>query len=304
MHKFTSLMQREWLQHRRGWALLAGIPIVLALLLTAFGQIQFDAETLETVGSFFPTLLAFIGIVGSTAVVAGLAWISSFIIISGLGRRDMGDRSLEFWLSLPVSHSRSLAAPLLVHLVIVPAVALVVGMLAGYVLSLVLVSRLVGPGAWFGLPWGQLIGGSLVVALRLLAGLPLATMWLAPLILTVVLMTAWFGRWGWVILTVGLGLGGLLLKLVFGQPLLSEVTTDLLRHAGHAFVSAQGPSAEANNAAEAMAMMGQLPAWALQDVGRAVRDLASPLLLGGLLFAGGCFALLVKWREGGGRVMG
>ena len=301
MDKFKSLMQREWLQHRKGWALLAGIPLVLALLLTTVGQIQIDADTLEKSGDFFPTLLGFISIVATTAVVFGLMWVGSLIIVSGLPRRDNGDRSIEFWLSLPTSHSQSLAAPLLVHLVLAPAAALLVGLAGGYAMSLVLVTRLVGFGEWLALPWGHIIVGSLVFVARLLAGLPLATLWLAPLILLVMLLTAQFGRWGWVILTVGLGLGSLLLKLVFGQPLITEVTTALLKHAAQAMVHGvgQGQGMEARSPAEALAMMREIPAWAALDFAAALRDLFSPLLLGALLFSAACFALLVKWRERG-----
>ena len=301
MDKFKSLMQREWLQHRKGWALLAGIPLVLALLLTSFGQIQIDADTLQNSGEFFPTLLGFISIVATTAVVFGLMWVGSLIIVSGLPRRDNADRSIEFWLSLPTSHSQSLAAPLLVHLVLAPAAALLAGLIGGYAMSLVLVTRLVGFHEWLALPWGQIIVGSIVCVMRLLAGLPLATLWLAPLILLVMLLTAQFGRWGWVILTVGLGLGSLLLKLVFGQPMINEVTLQLIKHAAQALVHGpgQGPSIEAHNAAEALAMMREIPAWAASDFGAALRDLFQPLMAGALLFSAACFALLVKWRERG-----
>ena len=301
MDKFKSLMQREWMQHRKGWALLAGIPLVLALLLTSLGQISLDADTLEKAGDFFPTLLGFISIVATTAVLFGLMWVGSLIIVSGLPRRDNGDRSIEFWLSLPTSHSQSLAAPLLVHLVLAPAAALLVGLAGGYAMSLVLVTRLVSFGEWLALPWGHIIVGSLVFLARLLAGLPLATLWLAPLILLVMLLTAQFGRWGWVILTVGLGLGGLLLKQIFGQPLLSEVTAELLKHAGQALVHgpAQGQSLEARNGTEALAMMREIPAWAVGDFGASLRDAFSPLMAGALLFSAACFALLVKWRERG-----
>jgi ABC-2 type transport system permease protein len=47
-----------------------------------------------------------------------------------------------------------------------------------------------------------------------------------------------------------------------------------------------------------------LAGWAIHDLGIAVRDLASPLLAGGLLFAAGCFALLVIWRQRGAGAAG
>ena len=155
-----------------------------------------------------------------------------------------------------------------------------------------------GIGAWFSLPWPELMVATFSMAARLVLGLPLATLWLLPLILLVVLMTAYFRRWGWVILAVGIGLGSQLLRRVFGQPLLSELMSHLFQHAGKAMVSAPG-GINAKGPGDAIEALRAVPGWALHDFGVALRDLASPLLLGGLLFAAGCFALLVLWRQRG-----
>ncbi len=304
MKRLIPLMQREWLQHRFGWALLLLVPLALALLLTTFGQVRIASGEVGHLGAALPAALA----VGAIAVTMGtlfvILWLSSLVIVSGLARRDLADRSIEFWLSLPTSHSESLAAPLLVHLILVPAVALFAGLLGGYAISLVLVSRMAGFGAWLALPWGSIIPASGMLLLRLAVGLPLATLWLAPLILLVVLMTAWFRRWAWVILTVGMGLGGYLLKMVFGQPLLADVTTRLLKHAGQALVNGRGTDFVVSNPGDALGALQAVPAWAVSDLGMALRDLASPLLAGGLLFAAGCFALLVQWRQRGAGAAG
>jgi hypothetical protein len=298
MNRFVPLMQREWIQHRFGWALLASIPLLLALLLVGVGQIQLDEDTLVQAGTALPAMLGMVAIAGTTAVMFLIAWVSSLIIVSSLARRDHADRSIEFWLSLPAGHAESLAVPMFVHLIVVPAVALGVGLLGGYAISLVLVARLVGADAWFALPWLHIVPASLALALRLLAGLPLATLWLAPLILLVVLTTAWFRRWGWVVLTVGLGVGGWLLKTVFGQPLLSQVTAALLNNAATSLISVD-PETKINGLLRGSDGPGQIPAWALHNFGIALHDLASPLLLGGLIVAAGCFALLVQWRQKG-----
>ena len=303
MNKLIPLMQREWLQHRFGWLMMAVVPLGLALLLLSFGQVQFESGSTRGPSDAPPELLALVSIAGSAAVLFVIAWFASLIIVSGMARRDHADRSIEFWLSVPTTHSASLAAPLFVHLLLVPAAALVVGMAGGWLLSLVLVGRFLGLDAWFGLPWLELLAATLSLTARLLAGLPLATLWLLPMILLVVLLTAWFGRWGWVILGVGLGLGGQLLDRLFGQPLISQISLDLLQHAGKAMISAgkgfaMGQPEGPNDALSA------LPAWALHDFGFALRDLASPLLLGGLLFSAGCFALLVQWRQRGAGAAG
>ena len=48
----------------------------------------------------------------------------------------------------------------------------------------------------------------------------------------------------------------------------------------------------------------QMPGFLLHDFGQALQNLASPLLLGGLLFSAGCFALLVLWRQKVGAASG
>ena len=169
MNKLIPLMQREWLQHRFAWALMTLLPLALAVLLLVFGQVQIGNDEIEHAGDAMSVMLAMAAIAGSTCVVFGIAWFAGLINISGLGRRDHADRSIEFWMSVPVSHTQSFAAPLLVHLLIVPAVALLIGLFGGYALSLVLVTRVAGFGAWLGLPWGDILPASVMVLLRLLA---------------------------------------------------------------------------------------------------------------------------------------
>ncbi len=302
MNKLLPLMQREWLQHRFGWMLMVAVPFGIALLLLGFGHLAIGPDTADRVGDSLPPLLALASIAGSGAVIFLIAGVTSLIIVAGMARRDHGDRSIEFWLSLPTTHGASLAAPLLVHLLLVPALALLAGLAGGLLVSLVLVTRVVGIGAWVTLPWGDLLPAVLAIAARLLAGLPLALLWLSPLILLVVLLSAWFRRWAWVILGVGLGLGGQLLDRLFGQPLLSEITFGLLRGAGKALVNAgEGFEMGPNQGSEGLRL---LPAWAWHDFGLALRELPSPLLAGGLLFTAGCFALLIVWRQRGAGAAG
>jgi hypothetical protein len=304
MKRLIPLMQREWLQHRHGWLMLALIPLGLSLLLLGFGQIQLDAGDLADAGQALPALLAAGSIAGSAAVIFVIAACSSLIIVSNLARRDHADRSVEFWLSVPVGHAESFAAPLIVHLLLVPAAALLVGMLGGCAVSFVVVSRVVGSAAWFGLPWGTIAVASFSLMLRLLAGLPLAVLWLSPLILLVVLLTAWFRRWGWVILTVGLGLGSALLKLVFGQPWLNRVCGELIKASAQALINGNPGDHAFTKAAQGIDALKLFPAWALGDFGAAVQSLATPLFPGALLFAASCFFLLVQWRQRGAGAAG
>lgn len=302
MNRLLPLMQREWLQHRFGWTLMVLIPLGLALSLGVFGSIQIDPETVDRVGDKLPTMVALISMAGSMLVMFVIAWFSSTIIVSGLARRDHADRSIEFWLSLPTSHSASYAAPLIVHLLLVPIAALLIGLAGGFLLSMVTVTRLMGFEAWFGLPWLQMLGGTFTLCLRFIAGLPLAELWLLPLTLLIMLLTAWFRRWGWVILIVGIGLGSQLLERLFGQPLLSQLIKSQLKHALQSFIASErGLQISDGDVTGAMQL---LPGFLVHDFGLALRALASPLMLGGLLFSAGCFWLLLRWRQRGASAVG
>jgi hypothetical protein len=301
MTPFLPLVQREWLQHRFAWTLLALVPVALALVLVSFGQIEFDGVEADRIGTALPAIMTLVAVAVSTVSIFFVFWVTSVILATGLARRDHGDRSIEFWLSLPVGHVPSLAVPMLVHLVLVPAVALAIGLLAGHVFSLVLVARFAGLPAWVGLPWGDVLAATLTLGLRLLAGLPLATLWLAPIILMAMLARAWIGRWGLPVLGLALGLGGLLADRAIGQPLLLPWLGNLFRRATQAMAGASEIDFAAGGAAEALAALHAVPGIALQDLGAAFGALLSPAMLVGLAVSAACFALLVDWRQRGSK---
>lgn len=296
MKHFFPLVQREWLQHRFGWALMALVPTTLALLLVSFGELQFDPDDhVERL----PAVLALAALAGGIGLHLAIFGLTALIIVSGIARRDHADRSIEFWLSLPTGHAESLSVPLIVHLLLAPLAALGAGLLGGMLVSLVLVGRVAGFGEWFALPWPGLIIGALAIMGRLAVGLVLALVWLSPLILAVVLLTAWFRRWGLVILAVGVGLGSVVLERFFGQPILSQLLGELIANAARSLANAGGGGFVVDRVEDLQGALGQIPRWALSDTGAALRLLVSPLLVGGLLVAGGCFAGLVQWRQRG-----
>lgn len=301
MNPIYPLMQREWLQHRFAWALLALVPLALALVLVSFGQIEFDDGEADRIGTALPAVMTLVAVAVCTVSAFVVFWVTSVIIATGLARRDHGDRSIEFWLSLPVGHVPSLAVPMLVHLVLVPAAALALGLLAGHGLAMVLVARFAGLSAWFGLPWADLFAATLALGLRLLAGLPLATLWLAPVILMAMLARAWIGRWGLPVLGLVLGLGGLLADRALGQPLLLPWLGHLIHQAVQAMAGAGEVSFTARGADEALAALRGLPGLALQDLGAALGALLSPAMAVGLVVSAVCFALLVDWRQRGSK---
>ncbi|MDE2367584.1 MAG: hypothetical protein KGN16_01330 [Burkholderiales bacterium] len=296
---YSTLVYREWLQHRLGWTLVALLPLLVAAGLVGFGQVQFDADAQLPGPDVLPLIMALVAIAGSAALIFLIMVVTSSIIVTGLARRDVADRSIEFWLSLPTSDSVSLAVPLVVHLILVPAAALLVGLAGGVLVSGVLVGRFVGIGAWLALPWGSLLAGTLAIALRVLLGLPLAVLWLSPLIGLTMLCTAWFKRWGIVVMAVGFGIGGWLVKRLFGDPLLTRATGELLRQAGHALIDADGQGYAITNRTDPAVFLHHAWSTALSDYPAALANLASPLLVVAVAIAALCFWLLVRWRRRG-----
>ena len=303
MNNLIPLMRREWLQHRFVWAMLMLVPLGLAVLLLSFGQVEMGGAMENRPPADVAAVMGGMTIVITSAIVFLLVWITSVFVTSGLARRDHADRSIEFWLSLPTGHAESYAAPLLVHLLLAPAAALLVGLAGGYVMSLLVVSRFLSLTEWLALPWGQVVPATVALAGRVLAGLPLATLWLSPLIMLALLANALFKRWGLPVLAVGLGLGGVVLKYVFGQPLLSQALSRLGSEAATALLGAsqQPPTGDRPSA---VAVFDALPGWALRDLGAAVSAAASPAMLAAVAVAAALFAALVYWRRQGAGMMG
>lgn len=296
MNTLKTLLQREWLQHRFGWMLLALLPTGLGLLAMSFGQVQIDEPPDDPRAQAAVAMVAPMAAMGVHLLIVG---VTSLIIVAGLARRDHADRSVEFWLSMPTAHAPSFAVPLLTHLVLVPLAALAVGLLSGLAVSLVLVARFVGVADWFALPWGLLLPAALALLARLALGVVLAVVWLSPLILAGVLLTAWLRRWGLVILAVGIGVGSGLMDRLFGQPLPWLLLTGLTERAGRSLINAGGQGMTVDNVEQLDAAIGLVPAWAAADAAAALAMLASPWLAGALVVSALCFWGLVRWRRAG-----
>lgn len=301
LKRFATLLQREWLQHKTGWIVVACAPLGVAALVLLVGQVQLDLDGRDTVVEFgsVPALaLAAAAILGTGALTFLLAWGSSLLQTPGLARRDQQDRSIEFWLSLPVGHGASLSAPMLAHLLLFPLAALGIGMLAGHVVSLLVVARFVGLADWFTLPWGALTLAWVSLTARTALGLLLATLWLSPMILLVMAASAWLKRWGLPALIASIAVINGVLDKLYGNPWLWDFGQQLFTRAGQSFFTGQvkgglnfGPGRDPME--EVAAFPGQL----LQDAGHAIAALADPLLLPALAVAAGCFALLVLRRR-------
>jgi len=300
MKNLLPLMLREWLQHRFAWALLVLVPVALSLLLLSVGTIQLDDEMTAMGPRQLSLMLAVLSmVITATALLMLLATTSLFIAL-GSPRRDHGDRSVEFWLSMPSGHAESLLAPMLVHLLLVPAAALVIGYVAAIPVSMVVVGRVTGLGEWFALPWGQILATLAALLLRTLAGLPMAVLWLLPLLLAAMLANALFRRWGLPLLVVVMVLLAQGLERLFGQPVLADTLGALLFNAATSLAGAGGSPGEQGSIP--LEALPALPGWALRDFAAAVQRLGQPLLVGALLVSAGFFAALVAWRRRGASV--
>ncbi|MFM7507885.1 MAG: hypothetical protein ACKO3M_15295 [Rubrivivax sp.] len=302
MKNLMPLMLREWLQHRFAWALLVLVPLAVALLLLSAGTIELDAEMLELAPAQLSLMVAVLSMAITTATVLLLLGVTSLFIALGSPRRDDADRSIEFWLSLPSGHAESLLAPLLVHLLLVPAAALVIGFFAALPVSMVTVGRVTGLGEWLALPWGQLLPALGALLLRALAGLPLALLWLLPLVLAAMVANALFRRWGLPLLGLALMLLAQGLERVFGQPVLAQTLADLFRNAALSVIGATRGLNMPGEGADPTQAMAALPGWALNDLGAALAALPQPLMGGVLLVSAALFAALVAWRRRGASV--
>lgn len=304
MRTFLSLLQREWLQHRFGWSLALLLPLAVALLVAGIAHIDVDVDGGLPRPEQLPLIVALASVLGSTLVLFIIGALTSLVIVSGLARRDHADRSIEFWLSLPTGHAASLGAPLVAHLLLMPAAAAVLGWVGGQLLTLTVFGRGLGLAAWAALPWPELAAATLAFLARLLGGLPLALLWVAPIVMILVLLGAWFRRWGWVVLIVSFGLLSLVQQLTSGERWLTQITVEILRRAGLSLFGAGGASLRVERDADAAQMLAGMPALALHDFGAALQALASPLLAGGLVLAAACFWSLVEWRKRGAGVAG
>jgi hypothetical protein len=302
MNNLLPLMLREWLQHRFAWALIVLGPLAVSLLLLSLGTIELDAEMSEMAPAQLALMLAVLSMVLTAATVLLLLGVTSLFIALGSPRRDDADRSIEFWLSLPSGHAESLLAPLLVHLLLVPAAALVIGSAAALPVSMVAVGRVTGLGEWMALPWGQFLPALGAVLLRALAGLPMALLWLLPLVLAAMLANALFRRWGLPLLGLALLLLAQGLERLFGQPVLADTLGALFTHAAASVLGATTGLRLPGEGADPAQAMAAIPGWALNDLGAALAALAQPLMAGVLLVSAGLFAALVAWRRRGASV--
>nr|WP_316641613.1 hypothetical protein [uncultured Roseateles sp.] len=302
MTQFKTLMQREWMQHHRGWLLMMLVPPVLLLLAVMFGQIEglHEGDGAEFASS--PLVLMMISTGAVTALVLFITSAAVGLQAPGQARRDQQDRSIEFWLSMPVSNSASIGATVLMQFFLVPLLAVGIGWACSQLIGLVVVARFIGPGAWFSLPWGALLNADIALLLRLALGVTLSMLWFLPLLLLSMVASAWLKRWGVPVMMAAIGAGGLVLDKLYGITWVFDTIKALTLFGSHALLHIgrkDEVDVQIHGADDVLPMLGHLPGFLAQDGLDALRDCAQPLFLGALLFSAGCFALLVLRRRKG-----
>ena len=282
-----TLLQREWMQHKRGWLIAPILPPLLFLAMLPFGQ--FSGLPTES-----PELISIGILLVTTCLVYGICMLVALFQLPGLARRDTQDRSIEFWLSLPGRPSESVLATVLAHAWLAPLGGAVIGVLFGLPIALGVLSSKMGLGGAMGVNWGEVVLASTPVLLRGLAGTVPLMLWLAPIIFVLMAASSWLKRLGVPVVLIGGAVAvGVLYKaydIVWPLQALKDLNEQISRSLIH-----DGPGL-----GRAMQDGSNLITWALSDLGGSLAELASLQFLGWMAVAAGAFALIVMKRSRGG----
>jgi len=303
MNRFLPLLRREWLQHRTGWLVLLALPTLLMLALAASdGAVHLRVNGGDTDLPALREAPALMQTVGWTVTTAAgtflLAAVAVLFQLPGLARRDMQDRSIEFWRSLPCGDAESVAATLLMHLLVLPVAAFAAGALGAQLVALLSISLSHGPLAWLQQPWWVLLPALAAALARGLFGWALALLWLSPLLLLTMAASAWLKRWGVPVLVIASIAGTQLLDPRLPRPLVQPALERLGQEALGALLAARTANPlQLDRADDLRQALPALPGWLLHDAGQALAQAATPAFL--LALAGGAagFALLVARRR-------
>lgn len=282
---FKTLLLREWMQHRLGWLLLGGVPLAIMVPLMTFGTVQIGDDGVAP----SPGMVALMIGAGYVYFLMLLAGGAVAIQAPGLARRDRQDRSIEFWLSLPVGHTASIGATVLMHLLLLPLLALGMAAVGAVVAGLIAVVRVHGAGGLLQMPWGTLMVVGAAALARMALGVIVGVLWLSPLLLGAMAASAWLKRWGVPVVGAVLGIGGLVLDKVYNQPFVFETIGGLFQQ----FAAAVTPRGADMSMGTPLDL---LPGWLWNDALRVLGELGSPLFFGAIATAAACFALLVYRR--------
>jgi len=286
-----ALLLREWMQHKRGWLLTLALPPALFLVILPFGETHGMPDQ--------PLAAGLIVVMATIMVLLLIAALSAAFQLPGLARRDVQDRSIEFWLSLPAGNSESLLATLLAHTLLVPLAAVVFGFGIGYGVAAAVVLKSTGVEGLMAVPWGQVSLLAVPAMLRIALGVVLALVWLAPLILLVMATSAWLKRWSVAAITAVAVITCAILPKVYGFVAIRDWLDLQFAGAWHALLA--NPQQLASSPAQ-MASVDSAHAWhwAVMDAANELQALLSWQVASGLALAALGFYLLILQRRRAG----
>lgn len=294
-NKFSVLLLREWMQHKRGWIATIFAPPLLFLAILPFGTTHFDKHSPVDM----PLLAGVGGVALTTVALFAIAMIAVTFQLASLARRDVQDRSIEFWLSLPAGHVQSLGATLLAHVLLMPLAAMVAGFGIGFIVTAAFALKIAGASGLALVPWLQVASVTFPLLLRCMFGMLLAALWVAPLAMIIMANSAWLKRWSIPALAGALIFGLTILPKVYGIHAVEHWLAALMQGALEALTfnpEAMKSQVEMLAAGQSISISGDMAA----DAWQAVQALASPDLAIGLVVAAAGFALLILRRQRGG----
>ncbi|KQY90471.1 MULTISPECIES: hypothetical protein [Roseateles] len=282
-----TLLQREWMQHKRGWLIAALAPPLLFLAVLPFGT--FTGMPTES-----PELMSVGVVLATTLVIYGICMLIALFQLPGLARRDTQDRSIEFWLSLPGRPSESVLSTVLAHAWLAPLGGAVVGMLFGVPIAMGVLSNKLGFADALAVNWGEVVLASTPLLLRGLAGTVPLMLWLAPVIFVLMAASSWLKRLGVPVVLIGGGVATAVLNKAYDISWPSEALSGLSDRINHTLVH------DGQSLANTLQSGDNLVTWALRDLGATLAELASLQFIGWAAVAAAAFALIVMKRARGG----
>lgn len=283
MHtRFQTLMLREWMQYRAGW-----------LWLTLGGAALTFALELQRPWTAQPNSLVLMSTSGAITLTAMIFWLAVPVQALGLARRDENDRSVEFWMTLPVGHWASVGAMLLMHLFLMPLAALGSAYLCGTGIGPILVLAKHGPAALLDVAWLQASAANAALFARMVVSLLLGILWLMPLVLVAMVASAWLKRWGLPLLAAALAVAP-----VLGGGL-REQTSPVMKFLGRLLMQSQS---RISDAGLIEAGSGDLATWWITpqqvawETWRGLERQPWSVLGLCLVVSAACYALLVAHR--------
>lgn len=294
LDRFTWLLRREWMQHHRGWVWLALVPLALALVLVPFSNIDFEGAPVPE-----PQMLAYLVITIATYGVMALVAATVLFQAAGMARRDQQDRSIEFWLSLPTSHVQNVLATLLMHLLLMPLMALLLAFAGAQLLALALVAKLAGVGALAQLADPSWFGYTGAALLRQMIGVGVAALWMAPVVLAAMAAASWLKGWGVPVLVAATVALAVLEEHYTGGSWVRDTLARWFNETLAALMPLARGEADVKAALSTGSGLDGFATWMWTDTAVMLRDLATPAFVVALVVAGVGFGLVVLRRGQG-----